>query len=40
MEITARLERNAASPAMVGQIFEMFLGTDVRDILPPSTFPR
>jgi pimeloyl-ACP methyl ester carboxylesterase len=39
MEITARLERNAASPAMVGQIFEMFLGTDVRDILPTIHIP-
>jgi pimeloyl-ACP methyl ester carboxylesterase len=39
VEITARLERNAASPAMVGQIFEMFLGTDVRDILPTIHIP-
>jgi pimeloyl-ACP methyl ester carboxylesterase len=39
LEITGRLERNAASPAMVQQIFEMFLGTDVRDILPTIHIP-
>jgi pimeloyl-ACP methyl ester carboxylesterase len=39
LEITARLERNAASPAMVQQIFEMFLGTDVREILPAIHVP-
>ena len=39
LELTARLERNAASPAMVQQIFEMFLGTDVRDILPTIHVP-
>jgi pimeloyl-ACP methyl ester carboxylesterase len=39
LEITARLERNAASPAMVQQIFEMFLGTDVREILPTIHIP-
>jgi pimeloyl-ACP methyl ester carboxylesterase len=39
VEITARLERNAASPAMVQQIFEMFLGTDVRDVLPTVHIP-
>jgi pimeloyl-ACP methyl ester carboxylesterase len=39
LELTARLERNAASPAMVQQIFEMFLGTDVRDILPTIHIP-
>jgi pimeloyl-ACP methyl ester carboxylesterase len=39
LELLARLERNAASPAMVGQIFEMFLRTDVRDILPTIHIP-
>src|SRR5215207_510349 len=39
LELLARLERNAASPAMVQQIFEMFLGTDVRDILPTVHIP-
>jgi class 3 adenylate cyclase len=39
LELLARLERNAASPAMVQQIFEMFLGTDVRDILPAIHIP-
>src|SRR6059036_1316430 len=28
-----RLERSAASPGMVGKIFEMFLDVDVRDVL-------
>src|SRR5213596_2829001 len=34
VEFTARLERSAASPAMVQQIFEMFLDIDVRAVLP------
>jgi class 3 adenylate cyclase len=33
VEFAARMERTAASPAMVQQIFEMFLDVDVRDIL-------
>src|SRR5918999_1457689 len=33
VEFTARMERSAASPAMVQQIFEMFLDIDVRAIL-------
>jgi class 3 adenylate cyclase len=33
VEFAARMERTAASPAMVQRIFEMFLDTDVRDIL-------
>jgi pimeloyl-ACP methyl ester carboxylesterase len=39
VEFTARLERSAASPAMVQQIFEMFLDIDVRDILPTIQVP-
>jgi pimeloyl-ACP methyl ester carboxylesterase len=39
LDLLARLERNAASPAMVGKIFEMFLGTDVRDVLPTIQIP-
>jgi len=39
VELTARLERYAASPAMIQQIFEMFLATDVRDILPAIHVP-
>src|SRR5262249_25859883 len=39
LEIGARLQRNAASPAMTQQIFEMFLGTDVRDVLPTIHVP-
>jgi class 3 adenylate cyclase len=39
LDLAARLERNAASPAMVQQIFEMFLGTDVRDVLPTIHVP-
>jgi class 3 adenylate cyclase len=39
LELTARQERNAASPAMVQQIFEMFLSIDVRDILPTIRVP-
>ena len=38
-EFTARLERSAASPAMVQQIFEMFLDIDVRAILPTINVP-
>jgi pimeloyl-ACP methyl ester carboxylesterase len=33
VEFAARMERTAASPAMVQRIFEMFLDVDVRDIL-------
>jgi pimeloyl-ACP methyl ester carboxylesterase/plasmid stabilization system protein ParE len=36
---TARMERSAASPAMVQQIFEMFLDIDVRAILPTIRVP-
>ena len=36
-EFTARFERSSASPAMVQQIFEMFLDIDVRAVCPPST---
>jgi pimeloyl-ACP methyl ester carboxylesterase len=39
VEFTARMERTAASPAMVQQIFEMFLDIDVRDILPTIHVP-
>jgi pimeloyl-ACP methyl ester carboxylesterase len=39
LEFTARMERTAASPAMVQQIFEMFLDIDVRDILPTIHVP-
>jgi class 3 adenylate cyclase len=38
-EFTARMERSAASPAMVQQIFEMFLDIDVRSILPTIHVP-
>ena len=38
-EFTARMERSAASPAMVQQIFEMFLDIDVRAILPTIHVP-
>src|SRR3954449_952583 len=38
-EFTARLERSSASPAMVQQIFEMFLDVDVRAILPTIRVP-
>ena len=34
LELNARMERSAASPAMVQQIFEMFLDIDVRAVLP------
>lgn len=33
------MERSAASPSMVRQIFEMFLDIDVRDILPTIRVP-
>ena len=39
LELTARFERSAASPAMVQQIFEMFLDIDVRAILPTIHVP-
>jgi class 3 adenylate cyclase len=39
VELVARLERSAASPAMVWQIFEMFLDIDVRAILPTVHVP-
>jgi class 3 adenylate cyclase len=35
----ARLHRHAASPAMVAQIFEMFLDIDVRGVLPAVHVP-
>ena len=35
----ARLERSAASPGMVWQIFEMFLNIDVRAVLPTIHVP-
>ena len=38
-EFIARMERSAASPAMVQQIFEMFLDIDVRDVLPTIQVP-
>jgi pimeloyl-ACP methyl ester carboxylesterase/plasmid stabilization system protein ParE len=38
-EFTARMERSAASPAMIQQIFEMFLDIDVRAILPTIHVP-
>jgi pimeloyl-ACP methyl ester carboxylesterase len=38
-EWTARYERSAASPAMVQQIFEMFLDIDVRAVLPTIQVP-
>jgi class 3 adenylate cyclase len=38
-ELLARLERSAASPAMVWQIFEMFLDVDVRAVLPTIRVP-
>ncbi len=38
-EFNARMERSAASPAMVQQIFEMFLDIDVRSILPTIHVP-
>ena len=39
VEFTARFERSAASPAMVQQIFEMFLDIDVRAVLPTIHVP-
>ncbi len=39
LEQTARMERYAASPAMVQQIFEMFLDIDVRAVLPSIRVP-
>jgi pimeloyl-ACP methyl ester carboxylesterase len=39
VEFTARMERSAASPAMVRQIFEMFLDIDVRTVLPTIHVP-
>jgi pimeloyl-ACP methyl ester carboxylesterase len=39
IEFSARMERSAASPAMVQQIFEMFLDIDVRAILPTIRVP-
>jgi pimeloyl-ACP methyl ester carboxylesterase len=39
VEFAARMERSAASPAMVQQIFEMFLDNDVRSILPTIHVP-
>jgi class 3 adenylate cyclase len=38
-EYIARVQRHAASPAMVTQIFEMFLDIDVRDVLPSVHVP-
>jgi pimeloyl-ACP methyl ester carboxylesterase len=39
VDFTARMERSAASPAMVQQIFEMFLDIDVRAVLPAIHVP-
>jgi pimeloyl-ACP methyl ester carboxylesterase len=39
IDFTARMERSAASPAMVQQIFEMFLDIDVRAVLPTIRIP-
>lgn len=39
VDFAARMERSAASPSMVRQIFEMFLDIDVRDILPTIRVP-
>jgi class 3 adenylate cyclase len=39
VEFSARMERSAASPAMVQQIFEMFLDIDVRDVLSTIHVP-
>jgi pimeloyl-ACP methyl ester carboxylesterase len=39
IEFSGRMERSAASPAMVQQIFEMFLDIDVRAILPTIHVP-
>src|SRR6185312_14265367 len=39
VQFDARMERSAASPAMVRQIFEMFLDIDVRAVLPTIHVP-
>ena len=39
LEFTARMERSAASPAMVQKLFEMFLDIDVRAVLPTIHVP-
>jgi class 3 adenylate cyclase len=39
IEFTGRMERSAASPSMVQQIFEMFLDVDVRAVLPTIHVP-
>ncbi len=39
VELFARTERSACSPAMVQQIFEMFLDVDVRAVLPTIQVP-
>jgi pimeloyl-ACP methyl ester carboxylesterase len=39
VEFTERMERSAASPAMVQKLFEMFLDIDVRAILPTIRVP-
>jgi class 3 adenylate cyclase len=39
VEFAARMERSAASPGMVLQIFEMFLDIDVRAVLPAIRVP-
>ncbi|MGN6170569.1 MAG: adenylate/guanylate cyclase domain-containing protein [Solirubrobacteraceae bacterium] len=39
VDLVERLERSAASPAMVWKIFEMFLDVDVRAILPTVAVP-
>jgi pimeloyl-ACP methyl ester carboxylesterase len=39
VEFNARLERSGASPAMVQQIFEMFLDIDLRAVLPTIHVP-
>jgi pimeloyl-ACP methyl ester carboxylesterase len=38
-EALARMQRSAASPAMIQQIFEMFLDVDVRHVLPTIHVP-
>jgi class 3 adenylate cyclase len=39
IDFNARMERTSASPAMVQQIFEMFLDIDVRAVLPTIHVP-
>src|SRR4051812_12361419 len=39
VEFSARMERSAASPGMVQQLFEMFLDIDVRAVLPTIRVP-